>query len=114
MPEKHNAERQERYATAVEQLGDKEAPVRMDGVGTLVELVDECLEDASLEYNERIAEGQIIINKLCAYIRSPFALASEYDELAQDGPAAEGLYKNREQEFYIHKAELQAEADVRL
>ena len=114
MPEKHNAERRERYAKAVEQLGDKKAPVRMGGVGTLVELVDECLEDASLEYNERIAEGQIIINDLCAYIRAPFALASEYDELIQDSPTTKGLYKNREQEFYIHKAELQAEADVRL
>ena len=112
MPEKHNAEHQERYAAAVEQLGDKEAPVRLDGVGTLVELVDEYLEDESLEYNERIAEGQIIINDLCAYIRSPFA--SEYDELAQDSPAAEGIYKNREQEFYTDKAALESEANVRL
>ena len=29
MPEKHNAERRERYTKAVEQLGSKEAPVRI-------------------------------------------------------------------------------------
>ena len=108
------AERRERYTKAVEQLGSKEAPVRMGGVYTLVGLVDEWLEEKNLEYSERLKEGQVIINNLCAYIRSSFALAFHYDELTQDSPAAEGLYKNREQEFYIHKAEFQAEADVRL
>ena len=114
MPEKHNVERRERYTKAMEQLGSKEAPVRIGGVYTLVRLVDEWLLDESLDYAERVREGQVIINNLCAYIRSSFALAFHYDELTQDSPAAEGLYKNREQEFYIHKAEFQAEADVRL
>ena len=112
--QERKAERRERYTKAVEQLGSKEAPVRLGGVYTLVGLVDEWLEEKNLEYSERLKEGQVIINNLCAYIRSSFALAFHYDELTQDSPAAEGLYKNREQEFYIHKAEFQAEADVRL
>ena len=112
--QERKAERRERYTEAVEQLGSKEAPVRIGGVYTLIGLVDEWLEEKNLEYSERLKEGQVIINNLCAYIRSSFALAFHYDELTQDSPAAEGLYKNREQEFYIHKAEFQAEADVRL
>ena len=112
--EKHKAERWERYLQAVKQLRGKDASARVSGVHALVVLVDEWLHEENLSEDEKIKEGQLIINKLCAYICSPFALASEYDELIQDSPAAEGLYKNREQKFYIHKAELQAEADVRL
>ena len=112
--EKHKAERWERYLQAVKQLRITEASARVSGVHALVVLVDEWLHEENLSEDEKIKEGQLIINKLCAYICSPFALASEYDELIQDSPTAEGLYKNREQEFYIHKAELQAEADVRL
>ena len=114
MPEKHNAERRERYTKAVEQLGSKEAPVRIGGVYTLVRLVDEWLLDESLDYAERVREGQVIINNLCAYIRSSFVLAFHYDELTQESPTAEGLYKNREQEFYTDKAEFKSEADIRL
>ena len=112
--EKHKAERWERYLQAVKQLRSKEASARVSGVHALVVLVDEWLHEENLSEDEKIKEGQLIINKLCAYICSPFALASEYDELTQDSPTAEGIYKNKEQEFYIHKAELQAEADVRL
>ena len=114
MPEKHNVERRERYTKAMEQLGSKEAPVRIGGVYTLVGLVDEWLLDENLDYTEKVREGQVIINSLCAYIRSSFALAFHYDELAQESPTAEGLYKNREQEFYIDKAALESEADIRL
>ena len=114
MPEKHNAERRERYTKAVEQLGSKEAPVRIGGVYTLVGLVDEWLLDENLDYAERVREGQVIINNLCAYIRSSFALAFHYNELTQESPTAEGLYKNREQEFYTDKAEFKSEADIRL
>ena len=114
MPEKHNAERRERYTKAVEQLGSKEAPVRIGGVYTLVGLVDEWLLDENLDYTEKVREGQVIINSLCAYIRSSFALAFHYDELAQESLTAEGLYKNREQDFYIDKAEFKSEADIRL
>ncbi|WP_279739009.1 hypothetical protein [Rothia aeria] len=108
------AERRGRYTKAVEQLGGVSAPVRMGGVYTLVSLVDEWLREENIEYNERIAEGQIIINNLCAYIRSPFALASHYDELTQDSPTPEGVYKNKYQKFYIDKAALESEADIRL
>ena len=114
MPEKHNVERRERYTKAVEQLGSKEAPVRIGGVYTLVGLVDEWLLDENLDYTEKVREGQVIINNLCAYIRSSFALAFHYDELTQESPTAEGLYKNREQDFYIDKAEFKSEADIRL
>ena len=114
MPEKHNAERRERYTKAVEQLGSKEAPVRIGGVYTLVGLVDEWLLDENLDYTEKVREGQVIINNLCAYIRSSFALAFHYNELTQDSPTAKGLYKNREQDFYIDKAEFKSEADIRL
>ena len=108
------AERRERYTKAVEQLGDEKAPVRMGGVYTLVGLVDEWLEEKSLSDDERFKEGQVIINNLCAYIRSPFTLASHYDELSQANPASEGIYKDKEQEFYADKATLDSEADVRL
>ena len=108
------AERRERYTKAVEQLGSQEAPVRMGGVYTLVGLVDEWLEEKSLSDDERFKEGQVIINNLCAYIRSPFTLASHYDELSQDSPTPEGIYKDKKEEFYIDKAILDSEADVRL
>ena len=114
MPEKHNAERRERYTKAVEQLGNKEAPIRIGGVYTLVGLVDEWLLDENLDYTEKVREGQVIINSLCAYIRSSFALAFHYNELTQESPTAESLYKNREQDFYIDKAEFKSEADIRL
>ena len=108
------AERRERYTKAVEQLGDEKAPIRMGGVYTLVGLVDEWIEEKSLSDDERFKEGQVIINNLCAYIRSPFILASCYDELSQDSPTPEGIYKDKKEEFYIDKAILDSEADVRL
>ena len=108
------AERRGRYAKAVEQLGNANAPVRIGGVYTLIGLADEWFLDENLEYLERVREGQVIINVLCAYIRSSFALAFHYNELTQDSPTAEGLYKNREQEFYIDKATLKSEEDIRL
>ena len=108
------AERRERYTKAVEQLGDEKAPIRMGGIYTLVGLVDEWLEEKSLSDDERFKEGQVIINNLCAYIRSPFTLATRYDELSKDSPSSDGIYKDNQQEFYTDKAEFKAEADVRL
>ena len=108
------AERRERYTKAVEQLGDEKAPIRMGGVYTLVGLVDEWLEEENLSEPERLKEGQVIINNLCAYIRSPFTLATRYDELSKDNPISEGVYKDNQQEFYTDKAEFKAETDVRL
>ena len=108
------AERRERYTKAVEQLGDEKTPVRMGGVYTLVGLVDEWLEEESIrKYEDRLKEGQVIINNLCAYIRSPFTLASHYDELSEDIPISYGVYKDNQQKFYTDKAEFKAEADVR-
>lgn len=72
-----HAERRERYATAVEQLANEKAAVRLGGVYTLVGLVDEWLDDSKLlsgsskDSDEQKKEGQIIINNLCAYIKSP-------------------------------------------
>ena len=106
------AERRERYTKAVEQLGSQEPPVRMGGVYTLVGLVDEWLEEENLSEYERFKEGQVIINNLCSYIRSPYTLASRYDELSQDKPT--GSYEDRAQAFYADKATLKSEADVRL
>ena len=107
------AERRERYTKAIEQLGDEKSSVRMGGIYTLVGLVDEWLEEESIrKYEDRLKEGQVIINNLCAYIRSPFTLASHYDELSKDSPTAS--YKDREQDFYTDKATLDSEADVRL
>ena len=109
------AERRERYTKAIEQLGDEKSSVRMGGVYTLVGLVDEWLEEESIrKYEDRLKEGQVIINNLCAYIRSPFTLASHYDELSKDSPISDGVYKDNQQEFYTDKAEFKAETDVRL
>ena len=113
------ADRREQYTKAVEQLGDEKAPVRMGGVYTLVGLVDEWLEEESLSEEERLKEGQVIINNLCAYIRSPFTLASQYDFLSQNRQKSKNKFKkfirkNIQRNFYISKAKLQAEADIRL
>ena len=108
------AERRERYTTAVEQLGNASAPIRMGGVYTLIGLVDEWLEEENLSEPERVREGQVIVNNLCAYIRSPFILASYYDELSEDKPSSEGIYKDNQQKFYTDKAEFKSEADIRL
>ena len=109
------ADRRERYTKAVEQLGDEKAPIRMGGVYTLVGLVDEWLEDESIEkYEDRLKEGQVIINNLCAYIRSPFTLASHYNELSNPTPTPKGIYKDKKEKFYADKATLDSEADVRL
>ena len=108
------AERRERYTKAVEQLGNEKAPVRMGGVYTLIGLADEWLLDENLDYAEKVREGQVIINNLCAYIRSPFTLTSYYDELSEDAPSLEGSYKDKKEKFYVDKATLDSEADVRL
>lgn len=73
-------ERRSRYTTAVEQLANEKAAVRLGGIYTLVGLVDEWVADNSLEPDEQREEGQVIINNLCSYIRSPFPLAEEIEE----------------------------------
>lgn len=79
-----HAERRSRYTKAVEQLADEKATVRLGGIYTLVGLVDEWLADDTLEQEERQKEGQVIINNLCSYIRSPFPLALKAEVLESD------------------------------
>ena len=75
-----HAERRSRYTKAVEQLADEKAAVRLGGIYTLVGLVDEWLADDIIDPEERQKEGQVIINNLCSYIRSPFPLAEKIEE----------------------------------
>ena len=119
-----HAERRSRYTTAIEQLSNDKASIRLGGVYTLVGLVDEWLADEkttpSLE--ERRKEGQVIINNLCAYIRSPFLLAERAEHL--DEPYAKDLQNDYggdkekfdadKQTFKQHKATLEEERQVRL
>lgn len=119
-----HAERRSRYSTAVEQLSNDKASIRLGGVYTLVGLVDEWLADEKTIPNieERRKEGQVIINNLCAYIRSPFLLAERAEQL--DKPYAKDLQKNfggdkekfdaDQQTFKQCKATLEEERQVRL
>ena len=75
-----HAERRSRYTKAVEQLSNEKATIRLGGIYTLVGLVDEWLADDSLEQDEQQKEGQVIINSLCSYVRSPFPLAEKIEE----------------------------------
>lgn len=74
-----HAARRERYIEAVDKLSSEQAPVRLGGVYALVGLVDEWLDDDNIDEETRIKEGQIIINNLCAYIRSPFLTAERIE-----------------------------------
>ena len=78
-----HAERRSRYIAAIEQLSNREnATTRLGGVYALIGLIDEWLTDgALLTDKERRTEGQVIINSLCAYIRSPFPLAERAEQL---------------------------------
>ena len=89
-----HAERRSRYSTAIEQLSNDKASIRLGGVYTLVGLVDEWLADEKTIPNieERRKEGQVIINNLCAYIRSPFLLAERAKQL--DGPYTKDLQED--------------------
>lgn len=74
-----HAARRDRYIEAVDKLSSKQAPVRLGGVYALVGLVDEWLDDDNIEEETRIKEGQVIINNLCSYIRSPFLIAEKIE-----------------------------------
>ena len=118
-----HAERRSRYTTAIEQLSSDKASIRLGGVYALVGLVDEWLADDKTIPNieERRKEGQVIINNLCAYIRSPFLLAERAKQL--DAPYAKDLQKNfggdiekfneDKQYFAQEKAALEEERQVR-
>ena len=81
-----HAERRSRYTTAIEQLSNDKASIRLGGIYSLVGLADEWLADeiAIPNIEERRKEGQVIINNLCAYIRSPFLLAERAEQLDED------------------------------
>ena len=74
-----HAERRSRYTKAIELLADEKATVRLGGIYTLVGLVDEWLADDTLDPEEQQKEGQVIINNLCSYIRTPFLVAEKLD-----------------------------------
>ena len=75
-----HAARRDRYIGAVDKLSSEQAPIRLGGVYALVGLVDEWLDDDNIDRETQLKEGQIIINNLCSYIRSPFPLAERIDE----------------------------------
>ena len=112
-PQVH-AERRARYAKALEQLAEAKAPVRLGGVYTLIKLVDEWLADEKTLPNEeeRREEGQVIINSLCAYIRSPFDLASKTEELSEH--KAPENYEGGNQQFIKDQARFREEKELRL
>ena len=97
------AERRSRYTTAVEQLANEKAAVRLGGIYTLVGLVDEWLADDSLAEDKQQEEGQVIINNLCSYIRSPFPLAEKIDEYKAYKKLEE--LKKKESENLLKKVE---------
>jgi hypothetical protein len=108
-----HAERRSRYATAIEQLADEKAPIRLGGIYTLIKLVDEWLADKKTLPNEeeRREEGQVIINSLCAYIRSPFDLASSAKVLSQDQTPKN--YEGGDQQLVKDRARFREEEKLR-
>ena len=103
-----HAERRSRYTKAIEQLADEKAAVRLGGIYTLAGLVDEWLADESLTKDKQKEEGQVIINNLCSYIRSPFTLAESRDII--EASIRPGVYSGNLKE---DKAKLREEQDVR-
>ena len=103
-----HAERRSRYTKAVEQLANEKASVRLGGVYTLVGLADEWLADDNLNQDKRKEEGQVIINNLCSYIRSPFPLAAKINELLADSEPADYIG-----DFISDQATLRGEQEVR-
>ena len=114
-----HAERRSRYTTAIEQLSSDKASIRLGGVYALIGLANEWLADNSLTKEEQYKEGQIIINNLCAYIRSPFSLAERHKELTLNYTKYQKNYQNNSQtlqsreEFAEDKALFQKEGEIR-
>lgn len=101
-----HAERRSRYAKAIEQLADEKAAIRLGGIYTLVGLVDEWLTDKDIkDINIRREEGQVIINNLCAYIRSPFPLADKIDEYKAHEEIEERKEKDSRHELSEYESE---------
>lgn len=109
-----HAERRSRYTKAVEQLADEKATVRLGGIYTLVSLVDEWLADDTLGPEEQQKEGQVIINNLCSYIRSPFPLAIDGNIMAYDGINYNVPPEDYEGDYRGDQARLIDEQDTRI
>ena len=103
-----HAERRSRYTKAVEQLTNEKAAVRLGGVYTLIELIDEWLNDKNLDESDSQQKGQTIVNILCSYIRSPFPLANNKNILLADTAPA-----NYVGDFAADQVTLREEQDVR-
>lgn len=92
-----HAERRTRYTKAIEQLADDKASIRLGGIYTLVGLVDEWLDDdktlsdSAEDSNKRKKEGQIIVNSLCAYIRSPIQIPKESKNITHETAEDQGV-----------------------
>ena len=82
----HNqqAGRHERYMHALEQFLDGQPAVRLGGVYTLANLIDEWLTDVSLPEQVRREEAQAIIDELTGCIRTPYPLAQKRQVLESD------------------------------
>ena len=107
-PQRVHAERRTRYSKAVEQLAYPNPAVRASAISTLAGLVDEWLADEQLSVEVRQKEGQVVVNALCAYVRSPFARAFKAEAFESDAPPA-----NYAGDFATDLAAFRGEQDVR-
>lgn len=107
-PQRVHAERRTRYSKAVEQLAYPNPAVRASAISTLAGLVDEWLADEQLSVEARQKEGQVIVNALCAYVRSPFSRAFKAEAFESDAPPA-----NYAGDFATDLAAFRGEQDVR-
>ena len=107
-PQRVHAERRTRYSKAVEHLAYPNPAVRASAISTLAGLVDEWLADEQLSVETRQKEGQVIVNALCAYVRSPFARAFKAEAFESDTPPA-----NYAGDFATDLAAFRGEQDVR-
>ena len=107
-PQRVHAERRTRYSKAVEHLAYPNPAVRASAISTLAGLVDEWLADEQLSVEARQKEGQVIVNALCAYVRSPFSRAFKAEAFESDTPPAD--YAG---DFATDLAAFRGEQDVR-
>lgn len=107
-PQRVHAKRHTRYSKAVEHLAYPNPAVRASAISTLAGLVDEWLADEQLSVEARKKEGQVIVNALCAYVRSPFARAFKAEAFESDTPPA-----NYAGDFATDLAAFRGEQDVR-
>ena len=103
-----HAARRDRYIEAVDKLSSKQASVRLGGVYALFGLIDEWLDDDNIDEETRLKEGQVIVNNLCSYVRSPFILAEKRETIeAVTSPYVYSGNLNKD------KAKLREEQDIR-